>query len=105
MTLDYASKHYQIMADNLENSFDVGYIKDRVRLKNRVKELRQLAEWLEDYKRLKQEEKYTTDVNISDMMHEIYMEGMNMGGEYQGCWVRYKDIEKAFDKHFGKEKE
>lgn len=66
----------------------------------RASEYRQVAEWLEDYKRLKQEEKYTTDVNISEMMHEIYMEGVNMGGEYQGCWVRYKDIERIIDKYF-----
>ena len=33
------------------------------------------------------------------MMHEIYMEGVNMSGEYQGCWVRFKDIEKIVDKY------
>lgn len=38
-------------------------------------------------------------VNISDMMYEIYMEGVNMTGEYQGCWVRFKDIENVVNKH------
>lgn len=33
------------------------------------------------------------------MMYEIYMNGVNMSGEYQGCWVRFKDIEKIVDKY------
>lgn len=33
------------------------------------------------------------------MMHEIYMKGVNMTGEYQGCWVRFKDIEKIVFKY------
>lgn len=28
------------------------------------------------------------------------MEGVNMTGEYQGSWVRFKDIEKIVNKHF-----
>lgn len=35
----------------------------------------------------------------SDMMLDIYMEGVNMGGEYQGCWVRFRDIERIVDKY------
>ena len=35
-----------------------------------------------------------------DMMYEIYMEGVNMSSEYQGCWVRFKNIEKIVDKYF-----
>jgi len=38
-------------------------------------------------------------INKSAMMQEIYMEGVNMGGEYQGCWVRFKEIEKIVDKY------
>lgn len=38
-------------------------------------------------------------INKSAMMYEIYMEGVNMSGEYQGCWVRFKDIEKIVDKY------
>ena len=38
-------------------------------------------------------------INKSAMMQEIYMEGVNMGGEYQGCWVRFKEIEKIIDKY------
>ena len=37
----------------------------------------------------------------SAMMYEIYMEGVNMTGEYQGCWVRFKDIKKIVDKYMG----
>ena len=38
-------------------------------------------------------------IDKSAMMYEIYMEGINMSGEYQGCWVRFKDIEKIVDKY------
>lgn len=38
-------------------------------------------------------------IDKSAMMYEIYMEGVNMSGEYQGCWVRFKDIEKIVDKY------
>lgn len=34
------------------------------------------------------------------MMYEIYMEGVNMTDEYQGCWVRFRDIEKVVNKYF-----
>lgn len=40
----------------------------------------------------------------SNMMYDIYMEGVNMVGEYQGCWVRFRDIEKIVNKYLiGKE--
>lgn len=38
-------------------------------------------------------------IDKSAMMYEIYMKGVNMTGEYQGCWVRFKDIEKIVDKY------
>ncbi|MBP5423766.1 MAG: hypothetical protein J6Y78_15125 [Paludibacteraceae bacterium] len=38
-------------------------------------------------------------IDKSAMMYEIYMEGVNMSGEYQGCWVRFKDIEAIVDKY------
>ena len=41
-------------------------------------------------------------IDKSAMMYEIYMEGVNMSGEYQGCWVRFKDIEKIVDKYIRK---
>lgn len=37
--------------------------------------------------------------DVSQLMYDIYMEGVNMTGEYQGCWVRFKDIEKVIDKY------
>ena len=40
-------------------------------------------------------------IDKSAMMYEIYMEGVNMSGEYQGCWVRFKDIEKIVAKYMG----
>lgn len=36
---------------------------------------------------------------ITDIRAELWDSGMNMGGEYQGVWVRFRDIEKAFDKY------
>ena len=36
----------------------------------------------------------------NDMMYDIYMEGVNMSGEYQGCWVRFKDIENIVKHYF-----
>ena len=38
-------------------------------------------------------------VLLADIRGELWMEGMNMGGEYQGVWVRYRDIERVIDKH------
>lgn len=40
-------------------------------------------------------------LNVKEMMLDLYMEGVNMGGEYQGCWVRFKDIEKVINKYLG----
>lgn len=40
---------------------------------------------------------------IDDIKADLWMEGMNMTGEYQGVWVRFRDIEKVMDKHIGKE--
>ena len=39
------------------------------------------------------------EINKSAMMQEIYMQGVNMAGEYQGCWVRFKEIEKIVDRY------
>lgn len=35
-----------------------------------------------------------------DALRDIYMAGVNMTGEYQGCWVRFKDIENIVNEHF-----
>ena len=39
-------------------------------------------------------------IDKSAMMYEIYMTG-----EYQGCWVRFKDIEKIVNKYMGESEE
>lgn len=44
-------------------------------------------------------------IDKSAMMYDIYMEGVNMSGEYQGCWVRFKDIEKIVDKYITESEE
>lgn len=41
----------------------------------------------------------TKEYDISNLMYEMYMEGVNMTGEYQGCWVRFKDIERIMNKY------
>lgn len=42
--------------------------------------------------------------NLEQMKNEIlyntYMAGVNMAGEYQGCWVRFKDIENIVNNIF-----
>lgn len=38
-------------------------------------------------------------IDKSRMMYEIYMEGVNMTGEYHGTWIRFKDIEKIIDRY------
>lgn len=48
---------------------------------------------------------YYDEIDISSMLYDIYMEGVNMSGEYQGCWVRFKDIEKIVNKYFGEQEE
>lgn len=42
------------------------------------------------------------EIDKSAMLSDIYMEGVNMSGEYHGCYVRFKDIEKIVDKYFDK---
>ena len=37
-----------------------------------------------------------------DILHDIYMSGVNMAGEYQGCWVRFKDAENIINEQFEK---
>lgn len=44
-------------------------------------------------------------IDKSAMMYEIYMEGVNMTGEYQGCWVRFKNIEKIVNKYMAESEE
>ncbi len=34
-----------------------------------------------------------------EVKHECWDEGHNFTGEYQGVWVRFKDIERIIDKH------
>lgn len=34
-----------------------------------------------------------------EVKHECWYEGYNFTGEYQGVWVRFKDIERIIDKH------
>lgn len=43
---------------------------------------------------------------LDDIKSEIWDSGMNFGGEYQGVWIRYRDIDNIINKHIsGKEKE
>ena len=44
-------------------------------------------------------------IDKSAMMYEIYTEGVNMTGEYQGCWVRFRDIEKIVNKYMTESEE
>lgn len=53
--------------------------------------------WNAEYKELTIEHEQKIDKLA--MMYEIYMAGVNMAGEYQGCWVRFEEIEKIVDKY------
>lgn len=73
---------------------DEDYEKPCISPKYLRQELEQLA--------LDQEQKmveHKPEIDKSAMMQEIYMEGVNMAGEYQGCWVRFKEIEKIVDRY------
>lgn len=47
------------------------------------------------------QEKYKR--RIEAIRNDIWMAGMNMTGEYQGIWVRFKEIERIFDEYIPKE--
>ena len=40
---------------------------------------------------------------MNSVLHDLWMEGTNMGGEYQGVWVRFRDIERIMKKHMEEE--
>ena len=40
-------------------------------------------------------------LDVSNMLNDIYMEGVNMTDDYQGLWVRFKDIETIVNKYAG----
>lgn len=42
---------------------------------------------------------------LEDIKAELWMEGMNMTGEYQGVWVRFKAIEKIIDNHISEKEQ
>lgn len=67
--------------------------------------LAQITQYRNDCEKLMQENEQLKKaleqepIDKSAMMYEIYMEGVNMSGEYQGCWVRFKDIEYIVDRY------
>lgn len=40
-----------------------------------------------------------TPLDVSNMLYDIYMAGVNMAGEYKGVWVRFNDIETIVNKY------
>ena len=42
-------------------------------------------------------------LDVSNMLYDIYMKGVNMTDDYQGVWVRFKDIETIVNKYAGVE--
>lgn len=42
------------------------------------------------------------DIDVAEMLIDIYMAGVNMDGEYRGCYVRFKDIEEIVEKAMGR---
>lgn len=37
--------------------------------------------------------------NLTNILCDIYLAGVNMAGEYHGCWVRFKDVETILEKY------
>lgn len=44
-------------------------------------------------------EQIINPIDKSAMMYDIFMKGVNMTDEYQGYWVRFKDIEEIVNKY------
>lgn len=42
---------------------------------------------------------------LANIRGDIWLDGVNMAGEYQGVWTRFRDVEKAFDKVLKEETE
>lgn len=60
-----------------------------------------IAEYIEKAVKEKEDEMHD---KLHKVMAELWDNGMNMGGEYQGVWVRFKVIEKTMEKYFGRRK-
>ena len=119
ITLDEAIIHAEEVAEENQRVVDTGIVFNDVTIdelycddtevieehlanyQEYAAEYRQLAKWLKDYKRLLEQE----PIDKSAMMNEIYMEGVNMTGEYQGCWIRFRDIEKIVNKYMTESEE
>ena len=39
---------------------------------------------------------------MESLKTELWFDSVNMAGEYHGIWVKFKDIERIFDKFSGK---
>ena len=96
MTIDEAIKHAEEVAEENEKlcykkGGDGGYFNEDIDWNNTkcAAEHRQLAEWLKELKAHREA--------WEKVKSELWMEGMNMAGEYQGVWVRYRDIERVID--------
>lgn len=113
MTREEATKRLrEILTEATEFEDSVCYVteEDREPLEMAIKALEQGSKMLSEIEHLhKYISKLETQIveqepiDKSAMMYDIYMEGVNMSGEYQGCWVRFKDIEKIVDKYIGSE--
>lgn len=42
---------------------------------------------------------------LKKIKSELWMEGMNMTGEYRGIWVRFRDIERIIGKYLAESEE
>lgn len=60
-----------------------------------AEECQQMMEWLKELQAHREAWK--------KVKSELWMKGMNMAGEYQDVWVRYRDIERVIDTNRPKE--
>ena len=82
-----------IMDENNHNCDECEVVKCR----ECAKEHRQLVEWLKELQAHREA--------WEKVKSELWMEGMNMTGEYQGVWIRYRDIERVINANRPKEGE
>ena len=91
MKIDEAIKHCEeVMMENLEKTKDRN-ASDPIAINcfECADEHRQLAKWLKELKAHREA--------WEKVKSELWMEGMNMTGEYKGVWIRYRDIERVID--------
>ena len=87
MTIEEAIQHAEEKAAELKR---ININKDII-CEKCAEDHQQLAEWLRELQMRRNQ--------LEEIQRELWWEGVNIGGEYQGVWVRYRNIEKIIEKY------